>query len=308
MRSSKLLILASVALLVFGSAGFCAYELFVKPYSSFRFFHKKNHTPVPAPTPDQGGAAFDAAVALQNSGKLQEATEAWKAWLEAHPESTKQQEALVFLGKANINLLCSPTATVGKESYIVVKGDSLDRIANKKKSSAELIQWVNSLPNINLQIGQELFIPQLQMSITIDRQNKILTLRNGDSFFKNYLLLSTPPAVGDKEDLTSSVIDKIVTNNNKRVAFGDKKYTDSERTILLRSGGNIVAAPANAVAVSTAPTVTTTNGVTSSTSQTAPSPSTTSPTVAMPPGFVLSTSDMKEVFPLVNKTTPVTVH
>jgi len=290
MQSKKIFILVGVALFVFGSAGLCAYLLFVKPYSSFHLFHFHKQAAVKtAPIPDQGETAFQSALALQNSGKSEEAVNAWKAWLQAYPESKKAPEALENLGKANLDLLRSPSTAGGKESYIVVKGDSLDRIAIKKKSNAELIQQVNGLPNINLQIGQELFIPQLQMNIVVDREKKLLTLQNGDQFFKSYQLLSAPPST--TKETATIIVDKVAMNGNKRVAFGDKKYPTSERIIILRSCGNIVAAPAEAPSITTP-----TDGSTTATA--AP---------AMPPGFVLSTSDMSEVFPLVNKAASVTV-
>lgn len=289
--SKKIFILVGVALFVFGSAGLSAYLLFVKPYSSFHLFHVKKDPPKVAPIRDQGETAFQAALALQNSGKLEEAISAWKAWLQAYPESTKTLDAIQNLGKANLDLLRSPSAAGGKESYVVVKGDSLDRIATKKKSNAELIQQVNGLPSINLQIGQELFIPQLQMNIVLDRTKKLLTLQNGDQFFKSYVLLSIPPTSNAKETETL-VVDKVAMTGNKRVAFGDKKYSTSERMIILRSCGNIVAAPAETASIARS------DGSTNASTATTPS---------MPPGFVISTSDMSEVFPLVNKTASVTI-
>lgn len=292
--SKKIFILIGVALFVFGSAGLAAYLLFVKPYSSFHLFHSKKAPAKTVVIPNQGEAAFDAALALQNSGKFEEAITAWKAWLQAYPESKKASEALDNLGKTNLDLLRSASTAGGKESYIVVKGDSLDRIANKKKSNAELIQVVNALPNINLQIGQELFIPQLNMNIVLDRSKKLLILQNGDQFFKSYPLLSTPPATA--KETTTLIVDKVGMSGNKRVAFGDKKYPTSERVIILRSCGNIVAAPAEAA--STTPTTPTNGGSTNPALPTTP---------AMPPGFVISTSDMSEIFPLVNKSASVIV-
>ena len=292
MRSSKILILIGVALLIFGSAALCSYLLFVKPYCSLHLFHPKKATVQAAPVPDQGEIAFNAAVALQDSGKLEEAVTAWKAWLQAYPQSKQLSAGFNNLGKANIDLLRSPSTAGGKESYSVIKGDSLDRIANKKKSNPELIQQVNALPNINLQIGQELFIPQLQTTITLDREKKLLILQNGDQFFKSYSLLSSPPATNSKET-TTLIVDKVAMSGNKRVAFGDKKYPASERIIILRSCGNIVAVPAES-----APAAPATDASTNPPTSAAP---------AMPPGFVVSTSDMSEIFPLVNKAASVTV-
>lgn len=291
--SKKIFILIGVALLVFGSAGLCAYLLFIKPYSSFHFFHSKKEVVKTIPLPEQGEGAFNSALMLQNSGKLEESITAWKTWLQAYPESKKAPEAISNLGKANLDLLRSSSTAGGKESYIVVKGDSLARIATKKKSNAELIQLVNNLPNTNLQIGQELFIPQLNMSIILDRTKKLLTIQNGDQFFKSYILLSTPPPV--TKETTTLIVDKVAMSGNKRVAFGDKKYANSERIIILRSCGNIVAASPEAT--SAAPISTDTSSTNSA----------ITPPTAMPPGFVISTSDMSEIFPLVNKAASVNI-
>lgn len=291
--SKKIFILVGVAIFVFGSASLSAYLLFFKPYSSFHFFHSKKETPKQlAPAPDQGEVSFNAAVTLQNAGKLEEAISAWNIWLQAYPNSKKAPEALQNLGTANLELLRSASTAGGKESYIVVKGDSLARISAKKKSNPELIQQVNGLPNINLQIGQELFIPQLQMSVVIDRSKKLLLLQNGEQFFKSYPLLSAPPSSNGKES-TTLIVDKIATSGNKRVAFGDKKYPTSERVIILRSSGNIVAIPTEVATIPSTPETT------NATAATLP------PT--MPPGFVISTTDMSEIFPLLNKNASVTV-
>ncbi|MFI0347793.1 MAG: LysM peptidoglycan-binding domain-containing protein [Chthoniobacterales bacterium] len=302
MKTSKILILLGVALLVFGSAAFCGYELFLKPYgigyNSHRFFHKKTETPtIVAPAPDPSLAAFDAAVALQNLGKLMEAQTSWQTWLQAYPDSSKRSAAMAALGKINMELLCSASSTANKDCYTVIKGDSLARIASRQKSSAELIQHVNRLPNINLQIGELLLIPRLQISIDIDRNAHLLTLLDHDQFLKNYTLLSTPDTGPSKTPITTNIVDKTAMVGGKRAAFGDKKYLESERTIILRSSGNIVTAPATMRAASSS-AITSTNAEASSTSA----------SQGMPSGYVLSATDINEIFPFVGKETPVTIH
>lgn len=297
MRASKIVTLLMVGLLVFGSAGFFGYTLFLKPYTTFSLFSKKKGEVNPKKVIlDPSLAAFDAAVALQKAGKLAEAQAAWQTWLASYPEAPQKREALILLGKANMELLCSSATSDQKENYTVIKGDSLDRIARKQKSNPELIQRLNNLPNINLQIGEILFVPQLSTTLEIDRQTGLLILRNHDQFLKSYVLLSFPP-VGPqpKPAQATTIVDRIATFGNKRTAFGDKKYPDSERIILLRSCGNIVAAPALSPSPTAAP-------------DTANISTTNAPTPAMPPGFVISTADMKEIFPFITKETPVTIH
>ena len=97
------------------------------------------------------------------------------------------------------------------------------------------------------------------------------------------------------KEKTTLIVEKIAINGNKRVAFGDKKYPESERIIILRSYGNIVTAPVENASSATPA------AVDASTNTPAATPA------AMPPGFVISTADMSEIFPLVNKATSVTL-
>lgn len=293
MRASKIVLLLLIGFLIFGSVGFFTYELFLKPYhpwSSAVSFWKKKQKQAPTIAPvaivDPSLKDFEAALNLEKAGKIPEAEQAWQAWLQAYPASSKKPEALTALGKIKMEELLSPTPSADKETYIVVKGDSLDRIARKKKSNAELIQRVNALPSINLQIGETLFIPQLQISLEIDRQGSLLIVRNHDQFLKSYSLLALPPGSKDQKPIETVVVDKVALSGNKRTAFGDKKYPESEQTILMRSAGNIVTAPAAASNGSPAPTN----------------------TVTLPSGFVLTPADMREVFPFVNKNTPIIIH
>jgi len=187
----------------------------------------------------------------------------------------------------------------------VAKGDSLAKIAAKQKSNAELIQKANSLPGINLQIGQQLVIPSLKTSLELDRSAKCLTLIDNGVFVKEYTLLSSPtPPSKAVPAINSKILDKIATSGSKRVAFGDKTYAQSERIILLAGNPAIVGfeipAPAH-------PPVNQTNQVT----QTATNASITTSapsSLPLPSGYVLSKEDLLEIFPLVSRNTPVIIH
>ena len=180
--------------------------------------------------------------------------------------------ALLFLPEGGSSLI----------TYTVIKGDSLARIAAKNHSNAELIQAANGLPGINLQIGQQLVIPALKISLELDRGAKTLQLLENGVFLKQYALLSAPPAPKKPETLNSKVLDKIAVSGTKRVAFGDKAYPQSERSILLTQSPAIVSAPAAAPDQTNAPT--------------------------LPGGYVLAAEDLREVFPLVSRNTPAVIH
>jgi LysM repeat protein len=304
MRSSKILILFLVGFLVFGSAAFFGYILFVKPYRNdtlISFFKKKPETPPSTKNvKDPSIGSFDAALALQNNGKILEAQAAWLTWLANYPNAPRKKEALILLGKVNMDLFSSPPSQ-SKENYTVIKGDSLDRIARQQKSNPELIQRLNNLPNTNLQIGEVLFVPELNTELEIDRDGGLVILKNHGKFLKCYPLLSYPAkGTQKKPPQTTTILDRITTSGNKRTAFGDKKYAASQRIILLRSGGNILT-PSSTQVKNDNPALdnsSTTNNLTS-VPNTRPS--------AMPAGFVISNDDMKEIFPFLSKETSVKI-
>ena len=110
---------------------------------------------------------------------------------------------------------------------------------------------------------------------------------------------AAPTESSSKDPVTTAVVDKIaMSDGGKRAAFGDKKYLTSERAIILRSSGNIVTAPAENLTASTNEEATSTKAEGSSNKD---------PQV-MPAGYVLSATDINEIFPFVTKGTAVTVH
>jgi LysM repeat protein len=294
MKVFKFLFLLVLGLLIFGTAGYFAYELFIKPGNS----EKKEKatdlaTPIPTPTPDPGIPEFNRLKSLQDAGKLAESRDGLTAWISHYPNSTLLEEARRRLGDANMVLLFQAGGT-NVVSYTVVKGDSLARIAARHKSNAELIQRANSLPGINLQIGEQLVIPTLDVSIELDRSAKTLTLLNRGAYLKEYTLLSCPPASSKTNSLVSKVLDKSCIAGNKRVAFGQKAYAQGEKSILL------VQAPAIVAPIPAPPPASKETAVTTP-------PTATNPQAILPGGFVLSTGDLLEIFPLVSRNTPVII-
>ena len=247
MRTFKLFTLLIIAVLIFGSAAFFGYELFIKPSRA----EKREKViaasaPAPTPTPDPGIPDFQRLKKLQGSGKLSEAHDGWELWIAHNPQSPLLKEARQQLGAANTTLLFQPGST-NVVTYTVVKGDSLARIASKHQSNAELIQTAN----------------------------------------------------------------KVASAGAKRVAFGDNAYPMSERTILLVQSPGIVAAPVpeTSTPATVTPDKVTTNQVTNSPSAASPATPSTAPTpVPMPPGYVLSSADLLELFPLVSRNTPAIIH
>jgi hypothetical protein len=169
-----------------------------------------------------------------------------------------------------------------------------------------LIQKANSLSGIGLQIGQQLLIPSLKTSLELDRKAKNLTLLDNGIFVKEYPLLSSPseptkalPAVNTK------ILDKIANAGNKRIAFGDKAYAQSERIILLAGNPSIVGVEIPVpVPAPLSPPPTQTSQSTNNSPWATPVPL----PLSLPSGYVLSKEDLLEIFPLVSRNTPVIIH
>jgi LysM repeat protein len=272
------LMLLALAVVVFGMAGFFGYQLYWKP----RQLDAKaaiEEVTQPAPPPDYSLPAFERAMELEKSGDVVEARKALREFIGQYPQSTKLAEAKAALGNINMDLVFSNGASPDKTDYSVVSGDSLVRIAQKTGSNAELIFRVNNMESINLQIGQALTIPKLDISLVADRGANTLTVLNGGEFFKEYPALGFRVNLPGSKPVEAKVADKIAVKGEKRVAFGDRDYVDSDRSILLSSGGVMIRGLPE--------------GVTDA--------------GAMPAGIVLSREDIDEVFLLVSKGNPVTI-
>lgn len=268
-----LIILVLVGLILGGSAYF-AYELYWKPRKLDRE-DRAAAEQVPGGIPDYTLPAFQKAAELEQAGDIEGARAAWGDFIRYYPNAPKIAEAKAALGRINTGLVFSPTPSPEKITYSVSRGDSLVKIASKHKSNAELIFRANNMDTISLQIGQTLVIPQLDMSVVVDRAAGTVTLFNKGEFFKEYptVALKTP---GVSKSAKTKVADKIALHGSNRVAFGEKNYAGSERWVMLGSAG---------LAIRSAP-----DG-----------------TEPPPPGIIVSQSDIEEIFLLVSRGTPVTI-
>lgn len=298
MKAFKSLFLLTLFLLIFGSAGYFGYELFIKPNRIEKLEKAaKAAAPVPTATPDPGKPVFDNLKARQAAGITPALRDEWASWTVTYTNSPLLSEARRQLGSANMILLFQPGTDQTIPAYTVVKGDSLAKIAARQHSSAELIQRANQLPSINLQIGQQLLIPTLKISLEIDRAAKTLTLMNNGAYLKEYSLLSCPSAPAKAAAVTTRVLDKSAISGTKRIAFGDKAYAGAEKSIVIAQAPAIVGIPAASASPSPS-----TGGAGAN-----PPPAPT-PAPSMPGGFVLSAEDLQEIFPLVSRNASVIIH
>lgn len=272
----KLLVVASLAIGVFGGGGFVAYRLFFNRPDSR---HGPGNEPVVTPTPDPGIAMFDQAKQQIASGDESDAEKILLALIQSFPDSTRINDARKLLGDLNIRAFFSPAPGPDKTEYVVARGDSIARIAAKTKNPAELIFKANGLDSLTIQPGKRLIIPKGQFNLVVNTKRGDVTLMNNGNFFRWYkpLELQLPAKVVLGQFKTR---EKIAWSDGVRVAFGEKKYLGSSRWIVI-SG----------------------NGITLYSETNPKTPNAQKPGA----GMMLSPADMEELFALVAKDTPVTV-
>lgn len=277
MRILRALILLGLTAIILGGSAYFAYELYWKPRQLDLEDKREFTSSTPSPPPDFSLPAFEKAMDLQKSGDTEGFRAALTEFIASYPDSPNLARAKSVLGEMNSEAIFSPAISADKTAYTVSSGDSLVKIASKLKANAELIYRANNLETINLKIGQQLLVPHLDTRITVDREAETLTLYNKGGFFKEYKVMSLKtPGVSRSKTVETKVTEKIALKGSNRVAFGDKNYSEAERWVML-------SIPALAIRAQT---------------EGAPPP----------PGIVVSSADLDEIFLLVSRGTPVTIN
>jgi len=277
----KWLFLLLLAVVIFGGAAFFSYDLFVKPERKIQQ-EKSGEIPV-EPVPDVALPDFQAAAKLRQEGKLSETRDALLNFMQKFPSGPHLEEAKDLLGQVNIEMLFSDYRSPEKQEYVVRSGDVLAKIANKAKTTPELIMRTNNLTNAVLRVGQHLLISHPDFSLVIQRKANLVVVLNHGVFFKQYHVREAklPPKRPPK--ITGKVAETMAWNGGKRVGLGSKEYLASTKWIRFA-------------------------GATAYTLYSLPDPS--HPKVDQPPpplGLGLAAADLEELSSLVNNRTPVTI-
>ena len=138
------------------------------------------------PATDRGAALLIEAAQFKDQDKLLEAREKGHEVLSVsqNPEAIKGAEAL--LGALNIRILFNPIPAPEKVEYIVKSGDVLSKIAQRMKTTAELIARGNDIQNNMIRLRQRLLVTQGTFRIVVDKSDNDLLVMFNDRFFKRY--------------------------------------------------------------------------------------------------------------------------
>ncbi len=239
----KALIVIFLIFAIFGGAALVGYKMFVQPQIALK--NEKAAPPTPVP-PDPTLPEFNKCVAIRKAGKMIEARDAFYIFIEHYPQSTKLEDAKNILGEINTDIFLSTIPAPEKETYIVQKGDVISRVANKLKTTGELITRANNLQGPMLRIGQKLSVTPAEFTLIISRKTDKVTVLNKGKFFKQYAVLEWPPMHAKKpagtkatplEKKMGKVTEKISWLNGVRVTFMEKGYINSSHWIQINIPG-----------------------------------------------------------------------
>jgi LysM repeat protein len=276
----KWLFVLVLAVIIFGGAAWFGYNLFFKQEIAVQ---KEQRGEVRTePTPDISLPEFEAAAKLRQDGKLAEARDALTAFIQKYPTGIHVEEAKDLLGEVNIDILLSRYPSPEKEEYIVKPGDVLQKVANRVKSTPELIMRMNNLNGTMLRIGERLLVSRPEFSIMIQRKAKLIVLLNRGAFFKQYHVREEKLGPKQPPKVTTKVAETMAFRNGQRVGFGTKEFLGSTRWIRLGAPAYTIYSVPDAAR-----------------------PHLDQP--APPSGLGLAATDVDELSGLVNNRTPVTI-
>ena len=227
-----------LAVAIFGAAALFTYKIFIRPELVMRAERQSSAPSVL--TPDISLPEFQAAEKLRSDGKLTEARAALTAFIQTYPSGLHVGEAQDLLGEVNISILLSDYPAPEKEEYTVRGGDVLARIANKFKTTPELIMQTNNLSGTMLRIGQKLFISRTEFSVLIQREAKLLYLLDREHFFKRYHLREEKLPGNPPPKINTRVAEIMAWKNGKRVGLGGRQILNSTRWIRLGTPGYVI--------------------------------------------------------------------
>ena len=168
---------------------------------------------------EESGIVPEIALGLGNcyakTKKWQEARKKYEDLILVCKDSSAVDKAKKELGDLNIKLILSPYETEDTEVYEVRAGDSLEKIANKRNTTVELIKKANRLTSEMLPLGKRLVLTPANFEIDVDADKNVLILKLNGRFFKEY------PIGTGKFKCTPTGSFKIVNKQTKPVGYAE---------------------------------------------------------------------------------------
>lgn len=130
-------------------------------------------------------AVFEIAMIFKAQNKLVQAQKTLKTIIKNYPDTDLLQEIQDVTGNINMTLLFqlnSPFTT----THTVKPGDSIANIAKKYHTTITYIKKANNLSRSIIRPTDELIVPNVVLSMVIDKSKNTLTLKGNESTLKVY--------------------------------------------------------------------------------------------------------------------------
>jgi LysM repeat protein len=275
----KWLFVLFLAIIIFGGAAWFGYNFVFK--QDIQVAKEQRGEVTPEPRVDLTLPEFEAAAKLRQEGKIPEARAALTAFVQKYPSSPSAEPAKDLLGEVNIGIFLSRTPSPEKEEYLVQRGDVINKVAHKMKTTPELIMRMNNMNSTMLHIGEHLLISHPDFAIVVQRKTKLLVVLNHGGFFKQYHIQEEKLPSKAQSKVVTKVAEVMAWRDGKRIGFGTKEFIGSTRWIRLASQAyTIYAVPDSAHQVVQPPP---------------------------PQGIGLTAADVEELSSLVNNKTQATI-
>ena len=218
MRSNQAIFLVILALVIGYVAGYYTYVVRF-PLRDIRFGSGAkvgNATPPPFVPPLVSDV--EKARKLCDQGKTADAQKLLADELRLYPHGPETDSARELLGEINTQLFFASDNLYGKTEYTVQPHDSLARIAQKLKSTPDMIMRANSLNSTVIRPGERLLVPDTQFSLTVNLPEQRVVVDHGGAFFKQYPIQSESLPKSSQSEVATKVTDTTLWKDGKRVS------------------------------------------------------------------------------------------
>jgi len=141
----------------------------------------------PKISPEKREAALSKlADAYEKKGRYDLTLDYYRKIIHDFPNSKSTQKVKENFEKISMKLLFSPVITDGSIGYTVQPGDTLVEIANRYKTTAELLARSNNLDNNMIAPGQTIKVLTAKLSLLVDKSENKLYLIKDKETIKTY--------------------------------------------------------------------------------------------------------------------------
>ena len=123
---------------------------------------------------------------LAAEGNFEKSLSLYEGVLTSTADAKKAQEIKQRIEDLHMKMLFSPGIDSHSTEYVVVKGDSLAKIAKKYNTTVELIRRANNLSSDIIRVGDKLKVTTRVFSVIVDKSANQLFLKSGDELIKTY--------------------------------------------------------------------------------------------------------------------------